>query len=226
VKNKAFTLAEVLITLGIIGVVAALTIPALTASYRKKVVETRLAKFYSTMAQAVKLSEIDNGEVTTWEPIPGTGKTEQNLQDWYDKYFKSYLKDVKTEEVGRTTLTFPVIAINFPDGSALRLQYAGIHFFVDAKNVNKVEDRTYKNTMGGKEFFTFGFWPDNEDPLWKYHYGKGFEPYAYGWDGTETHLRTESNVGCKETVANERAYCTKLIQLNGWKIPDDYPLSF
>ena len=34
--KKGFTLAEVLITLGIIGVVAALTLPSLITNYRKK----------------------------------------------------------------------------------------------------------------------------------------------------------------------------------------------
>ena len=70
--NKAFTLAEVLITLGIIGVVAAMTIPTLVQSYKKKVVESRLVKFYSTMQQAIKLSEIENGPISTWDEI-GTG---------------------------------------------------------------------------------------------------------------------------------------------------------
>lgn len=46
-KYSAFTLAETLITLGIIGVVAGLTIPTLISNYRKHVVETRLEKFYS-----------------------------------------------------------------------------------------------------------------------------------------------------------------------------------
>ena len=39
--KKAFTLAEVLITLGIVGVIAAITIPGLMTAYRKKVIETR-----------------------------------------------------------------------------------------------------------------------------------------------------------------------------------------
>lgn len=34
--KKAFTLSEVLITLGIIGVVAAITLPTLVANYREK----------------------------------------------------------------------------------------------------------------------------------------------------------------------------------------------
>lgn len=43
-KFDGFTLAEVLITLGIIGVVAALTLPALVQNYRNQVVETRLKR--------------------------------------------------------------------------------------------------------------------------------------------------------------------------------------
>ena len=42
IKKCAFTLAEVLITLGIIGVVAAITIPSLVTNYQKHVVETGL----------------------------------------------------------------------------------------------------------------------------------------------------------------------------------------
>ena len=43
--KSAFTLAEVLITLGIIGVVSALTLPVLVQKYRNNVVETKLKKF-------------------------------------------------------------------------------------------------------------------------------------------------------------------------------------
>ena len=64
--NPAFTLAEVLITLGIIGVVAALTIPVLTQNYKKRVVETRLQKFYSTINQVINLAEIDYGLREDW----------------------------------------------------------------------------------------------------------------------------------------------------------------
>ena len=60
-KIKGFTLAEVLITLGIIGIVAAMTLPTVTGKYRKKVVETRLKRFYSVANAAVKASELDNG---------------------------------------------------------------------------------------------------------------------------------------------------------------------
>lgn len=50
--KKGFTLAEVLITLGVIGVVAALTIPSLSANYQKRVLTTQLQKAYSEISQA------------------------------------------------------------------------------------------------------------------------------------------------------------------------------
>ena len=65
--NKGFTLAEVLITLGIIGIVAAMTLPALTANYRKQVLVTRMQKFYTVFNQAIKMSELANGELDTWD---------------------------------------------------------------------------------------------------------------------------------------------------------------
>ena len=53
--RNAFTLAEVLITLGIIGVVAAITLPALTAKYKKQITATRLKSAYSILSQALTM---------------------------------------------------------------------------------------------------------------------------------------------------------------------------
>ena len=58
--KSAFTLAEVLITLGIIGVVAALTMPSLIASHRAKVLETQFKKRYSELNQALAMLQKDN----------------------------------------------------------------------------------------------------------------------------------------------------------------------
>lgn len=43
--KRGFTLAEVLITLGVIGIIAALTIPNVTAHYRKKPLKLNLKNF-------------------------------------------------------------------------------------------------------------------------------------------------------------------------------------
>lgn len=54
-RKSAFTLAEVLITLGIIGVVAAITIPVLMAKINEQVHKTQLKKTISTLNQALKM---------------------------------------------------------------------------------------------------------------------------------------------------------------------------
>ncbi len=61
-KNKvAFTLAEVLITLGIIGVVAAITLPTLIANYKNKVLLNQAKNSYSKISNALLLVKTQNG---------------------------------------------------------------------------------------------------------------------------------------------------------------------
>ena len=62
-RRAAFTLAEVLITLGIIGVVAALTLPTLIQNHQKQVYVTQLKKAYSTLNNAINKMAVDEGVV-------------------------------------------------------------------------------------------------------------------------------------------------------------------
>ena len=55
-KKKGFTLVEVLITLGIIGVVAAMTIPTLIANTQSQKFRSQFKKTISTLNQAVKMN--------------------------------------------------------------------------------------------------------------------------------------------------------------------------
>ncbi len=59
--QKAFTLAEVLIVLAVIGIIAALTIPALISNTNKKELETGLKKYYSTLSQALERANFELG---------------------------------------------------------------------------------------------------------------------------------------------------------------------
>lgn len=81
-KKLAFTLAEVLITLGIIGIVAAMTIPALVNKYQKVVLETSLKKQYSIMQQALQKMQAETG-VTPNSKIYGR----QAFKEQYIKQF-------------------------------------------------------------------------------------------------------------------------------------------
>ena len=78
-----FTLAEVLVTLGIIGVVAALTLPTLIRNYEEKATVTKVKKVYTTLANAVQLATFEKGEYDM------TSATIS--QDFWD-YLSPYLK--------------------------------------------------------------------------------------------------------------------------------------
>ena len=83
-KTYGFTLAEVLITLGIIGVVASLTMPALIQNSKKTETSARLKKFYSLMEQAIIMSELANGNSLDWVKVETAfdedGNTDFNAQ--------------------------------------------------------------------------------------------------------------------------------------------------
>ena len=64
-KKNAFTLAEVLITLGIIGVVAAMTLPTLVQNNQNKELQTGVKKAYSVLGQALNMYQAEYGERIT-----------------------------------------------------------------------------------------------------------------------------------------------------------------
>ena len=68
--RRAFTLAEVLIALGIIGIVAAMTIPVLVANYRNMVLENQFKKSYSILSQALIKTTEELGENLHQNYIP------------------------------------------------------------------------------------------------------------------------------------------------------------
>lgn len=75
-KNYGFTLAEVLITLGIIGIVAAMTLPAIVSKYQEKVLVERLKQTYSIFSQAYLRAVQENGPADSWdigEPVTMEG---------------------------------------------------------------------------------------------------------------------------------------------------------
>lgn len=68
--KKAFTLAEILITLGIVGIISALTIPTLIQNYKKQVLVNQLKKATSEISQGLQLMMAED-EVTSLTQING-----------------------------------------------------------------------------------------------------------------------------------------------------------
>ena len=98
-RNAAFTLAEVLITLGIIGVVAAIVLPNLIQKYQEHVTITKLKKVYQLITEAEQRSSIENGEPITWTEIEtDTGQIFEYFSKYYLPYIKAPYKVYKPKE--------------------------------------------------------------------------------------------------------------------------------
>ena len=93
-KNKAFTLAETLVVMGIIGVVAALTIPNLSASTGNKENVARVQKAYSTINEAYDRVQAEYGNIKRW-PNRDFDWNSNNATDLIGNRLSEYLKVTK-----------------------------------------------------------------------------------------------------------------------------------
>ena len=91
-KAFAFTLAETLIVMGIIGVVAALTIPNLNSSTADKEKIAKLNKIYSNLEDAVGRAQAVYGPVEEWL----NGKTEEQKKLIFYERMSEFMKVQKT----------------------------------------------------------------------------------------------------------------------------------
>ena len=84
-KRPAFTLAEVLVTLGIIGVVSAMTVPTLMQNYQRQSYVTQLHKTYNEMSQALLRYQTDRNALNLRE----AGMSSQaEVNNFISSYFK------------------------------------------------------------------------------------------------------------------------------------------
>ncbi len=96
-KKFGFTLAEVLITLGIIGVVAAVTMPTLISNTKYKQVGTRLAKFHNNLENAARSYVAANGDFSEKD----YDKRKSSLNDFFNNSFaykSTYNHGVQTKD--------------------------------------------------------------------------------------------------------------------------------
>ncbi|MDR1326963.1 MAG: type II secretion system GspH family protein [Heliobacteriaceae bacterium] len=143
----AFTLAEVLITLGIIGVAAALTMPSLIAKYEEKAAVTALKKFSSTFGQLFIKRNYETGE--DFRLVLSQYGTTNNdaLEEWFNLNLKPYLNVVKQGQVGT------VVYSQCPVGG-------GFAFFLSDGMCAGIDD--YSKTQSVNEF---GVNTDDDDSV-------------------------------------------------------------
>ena len=222
-----FTLAEVLITLGIIGVVAAMTMPSLIANYQKKETVTRLKKAYSIVQQAIRLSELDNEEAQYWD-------TSLSGEAFFNKYFDKYFnytnmynsqelwdvaprKNLNGGDYGGTTYKRSdtrSFHLMLNDGVLITLNPASegcIWVGIDTNGLSK------PNQIG-KDTFLFIF--SSQYGL-QHLGGKGTnDEWTYG-EYDRDKIKGTSSYACNK--AKTGYWCAALIMNDGWEMAKDYP---
>ena len=152
-KKAAFTLAEVLITLGIIGVVAALTLPTLISNHKKQTYVNQLKKVVNTLENAAQMA-VAQEEVSSFKDtslycyisnayncLGGyefEGEYPEKMKSTIKEYFKTV--SISSEPVNYNGVKFfdgtsanlnNYYRVNFTDGSVMLLQFNFLNMQVD-----------------------------------------------------------------------------------------------
>ena len=231
-RKAAFTLAEVLITLGIIGVVAALTLPTLMANHRKIEYASRIKKFYSSMQQAILMAQNDYGDTKYWTTAPnsiikdedGNPILDENGNAQYDPdagpkatmaflntYILPYIKYTKVIEkdpdFSYTT------TIYFSDGGTAQVWNGScIDFKYDVNGLNN------PNREGRDQFrFLICITPEAR----KIYFGN--QNQSFGSFLKVNNGRNDRNQALNRCKGTQTSACTRLLEIDGWEFKDDYP---
>lgn len=239
--NKAFTLAEVLITLGIIGVVAAMTLPVLMQKQQKKVFLTQAKVVYNLLNNALENAKVNYGtDIDNWEFLD-TGSNLEKSMFFAEKYLIPNLKVVEyckketntpacSHKIGSYDYTGADFTSFKPQsnyGTTLVLNNSAIVSIqvgtLSGYTKNRVRILYDVNGIKGPNFLgkdafiiELGGRQGGGDK-------NKFLPYGYIKDKPCSYYQNgfQANLTC--TKDHGRGACLAYIMCNGWDMPDDYP---
>jgi len=233
-KCIAFTLAEVLVTIGIIGIVASMTISSLITTYQKKQTIAQLKKAYTVLAQAIERSKVDNEDIKFWN-------FDMTSSDFFEFYLKPYMATINNVEresnIDYLEYTRPngrpssgIVAFWDPRTKIITLTDGTTFFLTSYSSVQNttfkainIDINGYKKpNRVGKDYFSFVL-----------HKEYGLIPYGMnGSNNIDTSytiydrakMISDFTYGCnKQNGAGAGMYCAALILHDNWEIQDDYP---
>jgi prepilin-type N-terminal cleavage/methylation domain-containing protein len=227
-KKSAFTLAEILIAIGIIGIVAAITIPTLINGYQKKAMASKLKQTHAMLTNVIRMSEEENGTLTNDEIKSGVNLYSNDVKGFFKKYFVpymsgvSYLKTtgVKTPANRQSLSIFSDSAYCLNNGTCFYFMNHSTAYYYIVVDLNGPS----KPNKVGHDVFYFALHFNNK--------GAYLDGQVYNVNKNTTLSSLYDNGkqdggSCnnyKSGWANGSA-CTEIIIRNGWKIPNDsrYP---
>ena len=209
-RKVAFTLAEVLITLVIIGIVASLTMPTLIQNYKKQQATARIKKFVSITNQALITAENDLGPREDWVIEGGSAEGNSDASfNFLNTYIKPYIKSAEIEK--RQLLNMSMATLRFVDGSQMSVKIGACYdIYYDINGENK------PNKLG-KDIFAFILCKNkncNVD-------SNQLRAFYCETDGSEFPSRESIIWDCKSSSGT---WCTLLLEQNSYEFPKDYPL--
>lgn len=219
--KRAFTLAEVLISLGIIGVVAAMTLPTVVNSYQKKQTAIKLRYSYNIINNAFKAAVADYGDMKNWDYISSLDDVNAR-KAFIDKYLIPYIKGAKPSErsgynyleLGYKNPSVPSQPNGAPIGLSAQNYYPialinGIYFYFGNNGNFEIDiNGTAKPNIWGRDLFEFSL-DYNKNRV------RTARPANYSIDTIKEQ--------CKKNGLGTA--CSSWIEKNNWEIPDDesYP---
>lgn len=225
-RKIAFTLAEVLITLAVIGIVAALTLPSMIANYKERQIVTRVKANYSKLNQAHRMMTVQNGPLNEW--------SDQSYETFEKELLKQF-KVIKSCSAGHLCgahyMNQPAHVLS--DGTIIQVggrrdcseTYSTANDALSDKNfdfyscgsvdiyLGSVQNIHTKNDKN--KIFTFVFYPDGVLP--QGHKGSGNNG-NFRWCGPK---RTDSRNCTAWVVYNENidyTYCKDKLSWDGVRI--------
>ena len=213
-KKLAFTLAEVLITLGIIGIVSAMTIPTLVTRYQKNVTLSKLKKVYAEFGSIAKMSII-NGNIYNHNMSSNTV---------FDTFIKPHVRSAKMINESEA------FKFNQLNGAENVLFFSTDEDFLSFTTDNGIKYSIYR-VGEGTDGTRNDVWFDLNGSSAPNILGKDiFVFHIDFYNGTVAPFRLESvTYGGPGILASDCStsgsgrYCFTKIYYDGWQIKDDYP---
>ena len=238
-KKTAFTLAEVLITLGIIGVVAAMTLPTLINNYQKKETISKLKKVYAILGNTTSMAMAEYGDTVTWE-LPNN-LSWASSKAFAEKYMIPYLKVARTcENNNEAGCSYPIKRLNgqsFNNYNEYTKSYRfyladGTFICIAANNVSSYHDKLVQiifdingqknpNKVGKDVFFLEYFIKPAASNLPAHEYTGRILPANLDYKSRSTILGSGHTDFCHKN--RDGKGCLAVIFIDGWEIKNDYP---
>lgn len=193
--RNAFTLAEVLITLGIIGIVAAMTLPSIIEKYQEKVTVSKVRKMYALLQEAYLRVENKYGPASSWDCPSSAGRNTSYTRLWtsyfvsefanikkcskqkfYESCFNSDYYNLKGQRRWGISEEDTEFGYKLPDGGSFILLQNNsflMHFYYDINGPKKPN-------MFGKDMFSFELYCGGNGNIKNKIMPQGYSSYSSG----------------------------------------------